>query len=640
LLLLIAVLVPTACVLWFMSRAVRNERLAVRQELMNVYRAQLDGIQGEVEAFWDQLVAEVGALVGSRPCAALFAEAIERGLADSIICYGSPGRVGYPAPPRPPADSIADRSPAWREAERLEQTGGDPAAAAHAYGLIAQQVEDTRLAAIALQAQVRCLIKSDQTDAAVQVLTKTLLEEKYRHASDARGRLIVPNAMLLALQLIGDPADPVFCRMADALRARLSDYGDMTLPGSQRRFLMGQLISLLPQGATFATLEAEKVAADYLETDPTPAQETVLVASDLPGVWRMSMQAGTVVALFREAAVLAGMNDLIGGHPLPTGASVELLPPGENRATEMLFASIPAADHLPGWRLVLNLEDPSPFDSAAEEQIALYVWTGGLVILTIMIMTALVARYVGRQMRLTRLKNDLVATVTHELKTPLSSMRMLVDTLLDGQYENKERTREYLGLIAKENTRLSRLIDNFLAFSRMERNKRSFDFAEVKPGDILAATLEAVGDKFEAADFRLETDIPPDLPAIVADADAIVSVLLNLLDNAYKYSDENRHVTVRAYHEDGSVCFEVEDHGIGLSRRSAKRVFDRFYRVDQSLSRKAEGCGLGLNIVRFVTTSHGGSVSVRSQLGRGSTFTVRLPVAGTEASRKLQRTPG
>jgi signal transduction histidine kinase len=174
----------------------------------------------------------------------------------------------------------------------------------------------------------------------------------------------------------------------------------------------------------------------------------------------------------------------------------------------------------------------------------------------------------------------------------------------------------------------------------MERNKRSFDFAEANPAEIAAAALDAVSDRFESEGSRLESAIAPDLPTVIADSDAIVGVILNLLDNAYKYSDDDKRVILRAYEREGSVYFEVEDHGIGLSRRACKKVFDRFYRVDQSLSRKAEGCGLGLNIVQFVVTSHEGSVAVSSQPGKGSKFTVRLPIAGSEASRKLQRVSG
>jgi signal transduction histidine kinase len=254
------------------------------------------------------------------------------------------------------------------------------------------------------------------------------------------------------------------------------------------------------------------------------------------------------------------------------------------------------------------------------------LWTGVAVALLTAALTLLVGRFVGRQVQLTRLKNDLIATVSHELKTPLAGIRALVDTLLDQAAPDPVQAREYLQLIARENLRLSRLIDNFLAFSRMERNKHAFEFAAVAPAEVVAAAVEAAGERFAGPLCRLETKVAPALPNVTADRDALLTVLLNLLDNAYKYTGEDKRIHLRAWAGAGGVCFEVQDNGIGLSRRAARRVFDRFYQVDRHLSRQAGGCGLGLSIVKFIVEAHGGHVEVKSQPGGGSTFVVTLPV--------------
>ena len=224
-------------------------------------------------------------------------------------------------------------------------------------------------------------------------------------------------------------------------------------------------------------------------------------------------------------------------------------------------------------------------------------------------------------------------------------MRLLVDTLLDSDKLDPKRAREYLQLIAKENVRLSRLIDNFLTFSRMDRNKEKFNRAHVDASQIAASAAEAVTDRFNAAGCKFDVTVDSNLPQVDADPDALITVLLNLLDNAFNYTNQDKHIVLRAFADDGHVCFGVQDNGIGLSRRAAQKVFERFYRVDDELSRSAEGSGLGLSIVRFIVNAHAGTVTVRSAPGEGSTFTVRLPAltpaeAIASAPSFAQRRPG
>ena len=172
-------------------------------------------------------------------------------------------------------------------------------------------------------------------------------------------------------------------------------------------------------------------------------------------------------------------------------------------------------------------------------------------------------------------------------------------------------------------------MDNFLTFSRMERDKRTFEREEVDLADVVAAAVESAGERFERPGCRLEVDAPKGLPMVMGDRDALVTVAMNLLDNAYKYSGEEKVVRVRAYAREAGdgrgACISVSDNGIGIGRRDRRRIFERFYQVDQSLSRTAGGCGLGLAIVKFIVDAHGGTVEVSSQPGKGSEFTVWLP---------------
>ncbi len=287
-----------------------------------------------------------------------------------------------------------------------------------------------------------------------------------------------------------------------------------------------------------------------------------------------------------------------------------------------------AGEFFPGWRLGLSFRGSDPFVAASQRQTRFYLWTGLLVVSIIAILALLVARYVAAQMRLARLKNDLVSTVSHELKTPLASMRALVDTLMARRYRTEEQLQDYLRLISKENQRLSHLIENFLTFSRLERGKQRFRFEDLQPESIVADAVNALKDKLESPQCDFEAQIEPDLPRVRGDSDSLTAVLVNLLENACKYTETEKRIHLRAYPNGRQVCFEVKDNGIGLSRSEVRRVFDRFYQVDQSLTRKRSGCGLGLSIVQSIVRAHGGSVEVESQPGQGSTFTVRLPVNG------------
>ena len=283
---------------------------------------------------------------------------------------------------------------------------------------------------------------------------------------------------------------------------------------------------------------------------------------------------------------------------------------------------------LPGWQLSFSLPDNAALDEIGRRRMASYLWAGYLVIAAMAFTGLLVGRSFRRHLRLAHLKTDLVAAVSHELKTPLASMRLLVDSLLEDEQLDPEKTRDYLQLIAGENLRLTRLIENFLTFSRIERNRQKFAFADTSPSDVVGAAVQAVRERFQPPVCQLNVEVGSGLPPLYADEDALVTVLLNLLDNAYKYTPGDKRISLHAFRQGDCVVFAVEDNGIGIPPAEHKRIFRRFYRVDQRLARETGGCGLGLSIVDFIVRAHGGSVRVESQSGAGSTFSVRLPCGG------------
>jgi len=613
LLLLLAVLIPTACLLWFMNEAMSNQRQAVAQKLAEADRSQVVSIRERLEGNWERSVAALDQQARESSGGALFARCIGAGLADSVVCFDEKKRLSYPAPPAAPMKDPALARAEWSLAVRVEESS--PGAAAEAYAAIARSAPDPFLRARALQAQGRCLVRTGNKEAAIELVARS----DYDRATDLQGRLISADATLMALQFMKKPEDRRFLPLARRLRALVLDYENTPLSGSQRLFLMREMRALkLPSDlAELPTFEAEQLAARYLEREPAPVVEAALRETALEGIWKLGSANGRVLALLGTDTVLGRMRQLISDQRLVISQPGARAPEG---------SSSPLGMRLPGWQVTLLPADTASF---GQPQRSLYLWTGFLVIAVMAIAALVAARLLQRQMRLARLKTDLVASVSHELKTPLASMRVLVDTLLEEGSLDLVKTREYLELIARENARLSRLIENFLTFSRMERNKYSLELAETNATEIVAGAVEAAGERFHPPDCLLDVKVEPGLPRLRADAGALVTVLLNLLDNAYKYSPGEKRIAVRAYAVNKHLCFEVEDHGIGLSPRESKKIFRKFYQADQRLSRATGGCGLGLSIVEFIVKAHGGSISVKSKLGSGSTFKVEIPVDGS-----------
>ncbi len=330
---------------------------------------------------------------------------------------------------------------------------------------------------------------------------------------------------------------------------------------------------------------------------------------------------------FHGSRFLEVETELLGVHILDRQNRLVL---GDNGGDGEVFSQYLLSGDFNGWKIALFIKDKSFFRNAAQKQSYVYIWITVLVIAVILIASVFAIRMVSHQIRVNHLKNDFLATVSHELKTPLASMRVLVDTLIEGRYKGQQQVDEYLGLVAKENIRLSRLIDNFLTFNRMERNKQSFQMRRCQPCTIAEIAIQSLGTRFDAGKVDFKYDCLEPISEVNGDMDSLVTVLVNLLDNAIKYSLDNKKISLFLYPtQDNRVCYEVEDNGIGISMLDRNKIFERFVQVDSNLSRTAEGVGLGLSIVRYIVEAHKGEIQLQSRLGKGSTFKVFLPAVSS-----------
>jgi signal transduction histidine kinase len=244
--------------------------------------------------------------------------------------------------------------------------------------------------------------------------------------------------------------------------------------------------------------------------------------------------------------------------------------------------------------------------------------TGGLV---------LTKHIVSKEMALARLKSDFVSNVSHELRTPLALIRLYAETLELGRITTREKKQEYYRIIRKESERLTALINNILDFSRIEAGRKEYEFRETDIAELVRNTLDSYRYQIEQQGFAFEESIDSSLPKVYVDREAIARALVNLVNNALKYSSDEKFLGVKLFRENGALKLEVADHGIGITRREQSKIFEKFYRTGDPLVHNTKGSGLGLSLVRHITQAHGGEIAVESTPGKGSKFTLSLPLA-------------
>ena len=274
--------------------------------LEDAYRRDLSDAQSRLEQFWRDRTTILDECAADKSDSAVFAKCVTSGWADSVVCYDGLGGVCYPAAPASPSDQSSPSAIDWEEARLLENEENNPGAAAKAYAAIARETKDVNLFARALQGEARCLVQSGDLDAAVKLIISTLSNEKYNQAVDLQGRLIVPNAQLMALKLMGDREHSVCNQLADLLQKRLNDYANPAMSGAQRLFLMQEFKNLSPDRAKLPLLPAEELAARFIEVKaPPPRQESVFLPSPLPGIWQLASSDGRLLALWQTETIVA-----------------------------------------------------------------------------------------------------------------------------------------------------------------------------------------------------------------------------------------------------------------------------------------------------------------------------------------------
>ena len=310
---------------------------------------------------------------------------------------------------------------------------------------------------------------------------------------------------------------------------------------------------------------------------------------------------------------------IVGPNDQSISSETRTLTTGESIA--LAFRSFP----LP-WKLLVSHPEIKTLEKSAKREIFFYGFLLAVIIVLMLFGAVMITRDISRETETNRLKTEFVNNISHELKTPLTLIRLYGETLQRKENLSNEEKKECYEIITKESERLSHLINNVLDFSRIDMGRKEFNLTKGFLQDVIRDTLESYRYHLEKKGFTIFSDIS-DLPEMNFDGEAIASVLINLLSNAMKFSPKEKEVTVRLLRDNVNAILEVSDKGLGIPKKEIPKIFDRFYQSENHEISEAKGSGLGLTLVKHVVEAHGGTIEVESEVGKGSIFRVRLPLS-------------
>lgn len=282
------------------------------------------------------------------------------------------------------------------------------------------------------------------------------------------------------------------------------------------------------------------------------------------------------------------------------------------------------------WKAAVGLRNTN-IDEFARDS---FIHSAGVTILVLVFLLggiALTIRATDREARLAQAKSDFVSNVSHELKTPLSTISLFSEILELGRVKNEEKKAEYYRIIRHESRRLNKTIDNILDFSRIEAGRKKYELVEGDMAGVIDSVLSTHRYQIISFGFDVQTNIETDLPSVLIDREAMAQAISNLIDNAIKYSAQVKQLSITARTQGSNLSIEIADQGVGIPRAEQARVFEKFYRVGDGLVHDVKGSGLGLSLVKHIIEAHKGTISVESDVGKGTRFTILLPRARRDA---------
>ncbi|HJZ66750.1 MAG TPA: HAMP domain-containing sensor histidine kinase [Blastocatellia bacterium] len=609
-----AILIPTVVLITLAMRVARQDAELAEKRMEDERRDALDQLRRELAARLDTIKLQEQSRLSDE-------SRTEAAAADSPVVFAVPlvqNRLVLPwEAPRQPAAS-PEFGQYQKEGEAREFLGNDFSGAFEAYGQALLAARSPLDRCVALLSQARTMIKAERKVEAAGIYRGMLHECDSLEDGDGMAPALYAAERLISLDLDKNPAYEYLIRRASSLRWR---------PPIQA-YLMRSLLR------GFSDRDARQ-AFDTLSAEIHDTETIIALANDLNRLGRLdfpfhaSPGRSVWLAYGDEPWLVTVMSRASFVPPMVLAVSSKKISPPNVKllATE-------SADSVPlGEGFVdLRVEWPTGrFAAATAIPPSMYVGGIGLILGITMLAGYLLLRDVSREIEVARMRSQFVASVSHELKTPLTAIRMFAETLAMGRVPD-ERTRvEYLETVVNESERLSRLVDNVLDFSRIERGKKIYRMQPVSLAGIVQAAARAMQYPLTQQGFVLNISIEEHIPAVLADADALEQAVLNLLANAMKYSGEAREIDLCLAHSKTEAVIKVIDRGIGIAAEDQPKIFEKFYRIHTSYSDRVAGTGLGLTLATHIVKAHGGSLRVSSEPGRGSTFSICLPLESAEA---------
>jgi signal transduction histidine kinase len=361
----------------------------------------------------------------------------------------------------------------------------------------------------------------------------------------------------------------------------------------------------------------------------SPQGDTELILLSAPadhGHVRLGMKLGvsSLISIFHEclatqfsdSSLTWSLKDASGRTFFRRGAPIK-----DDRIIQVSFAH-----HFPPWTLNLHLKGLPVNQKIVDMTSSIYFFILVLAFFVLITGSVLSLRSFHNQLEVTRQKNNFVTAVSHEFRSPLTAIRQLSEMLQQGRIRSESRRKEYYGMLVEESERLGLMVNNLLDFNKMNRMKRVFQKRVIDAGQRILQVTARMRQRTASGGYIIDTTVPPDIPPLTADPDAFDQALINLIDNAVKYSGDEKHIRVCAWVENSYLVISVQDRGIGIPDGEKKRVFSQFFRGESSQVRAQGGCGLGLTLVRQIMEAHFGTIDVSSESGNGSDFRLKFPL--------------